>query len=1227
MAARSYAKSTLKLLLVALAFLLAAAIGGVIWLKTLDTEVYRRTLERELSGLLGRTVSVDAVAFELSLRPALSVRGLRIANPPWASRPDFVSVSSGEARVDLPALWKGRLAIDAVRLDDVDLLLERNADGTGNWTLGAPQRSDKPVSMPDFQTVALARVRLGWRQHDGAVLAADIDSAKATIVDAMPFELEAQGRFRDTPIGLQAKADRSLQAALRQQPLRLAIKLTQQDAALALDLRLPSIDSADGIELGLDASGQHLASWAGIAGLALPDWGPYSLSAQARFGQGKLDVYAFKASLDGLPTHPPHLEIDSGKLLLGRAADTQLSAQGRIGEAALSLQAGTAASQPAAEAGSATPFELNAVLAGLALSAEGRIAADDAAPDLSVRAHGDAMGALRTITGVERDQGLPLDIAAQLVRTRNGYAAQAIRGKLIGVPVSGHLDYQREPRTSLSGALELGMLNLEHPALKALGSKPDGAGSAAGTPPAWLDRIESELSLRVAGLAGLPFPARDLSAQLRWRDQTLQIPALAATLAGTPITGDGTLRWRDGRMQVSGKLNVPLLDLGKLGTANRGGTGPRGRRSPIDQPLPLAPLRALDADLRLDIARIAGAPAAIQNIAAQARLQSGRAGIDVASATIAGVPLKGSVKLDASGAGWRLDANAAADRIDLGSLLRTRNQPDTLSGTILGTQAALGTRGNSARELLANARLSIRSGPFSLALPRDGLAFTVDRASVDVEPGAPLRLSADGKAFGAPVALTMSGGTLAELAEPATAWPKIAASLRSTLDGQQLQVDASTGPLQRLASLHDVPLTLRATAPGASATLEGTVRDLAAPAATPLTTRIELANLAQTAKLFTPLRLPALRVQASGRVALGDGQIAIDGLAAQVGNSDAAGKLQIGWRDQPRLVANLSSKTLDLRQWEQEPAPGQQPLLDRPIPARELLAQDLQLQLRAQRLLLHDYDLAQIQLDGTLQRGLLQLSAQAAEGNLHGEMRFDVRQTPGLALRLQLNEVDSRTLYTEASMPRGGAAPLISMRAQLAANGTTLRRMLETADGGFLITAGPGRLPVQAGYGFERLAGNLLLTLLPGRPADEFNQLVCAAAHFDVAKGVATSSDGIVLRLQRMDILGSGAVNLGSGQILFGYRAVHRNFFSVSLLGLTSGVARVTGTLSEPKVELDPSGVLLTGGAAWATAGVSLLAGELWRKFEATGDPCSRIADGARIPDGPLETLLSAQSR
>ncbi|MGO4394733.1 AsmA family protein [Variovorax sp. M-6] len=1212
------------MLLWATGLLLAAALGLMLFLKTLDAEVYQRAVERQLSSVLDRKVSIGGLSFDLGVRPTLSVRDLRIANPSWASRPDFVTAASGEARLDLIALWKGRVEMRAVRLEGVDLLLERNAQGEGNWLFGTPDRSTQRAALPDFGTVSLTDVHIGWRPAGGAVEQIRVDTAEATISDGAPFRVQALADYRQTPMQLTVEANASLQAALDGEPWRLAVGLRPKGASLTLDVRLASIASLEGLELGIEATGEHLDAWSGVLGQTLPGWGPYRLSAQARYARGSLQVEDLGLSLDGLPMQPSRLEIGSGKAVLGASVDTRLTLAGKVGDAAFSLEASSAPWPALQKIGGAAPLTLRAELAGFTLSANGNLTPATEATDfdLALTARGDAMAPLRALAGLRPSQALPVDLSARVTRSKEGYAARNIRGLVLASAVSGDLAYASAPRARLSGSLNLGRLDLNRLDAKALESaapesRPRDA-SVAGAP-AWLKSVEADLSLRVAAITGLPLPARDLAGRVRWRDDVIEVQGLAATLADTVVTGDGTLRWRDGRPQIAGNAGIAVLDFAKLG----GSAAKKGPRSAFDEPLPLAPLRAFDARLQLDIARIAGAPVPIGKVAALANLRGGKLAIDLTSATVANAPVQGQVTVDASGRAWRVDANAKADRIDVAALLRSPNRPDSTSGAIQGLQVLFGSRGTSVRDLMKQAKLSVRTAPFSLAVGRDRSPVQVQQANIEVEPGGPVRASAVGHALGAPMNLTVVAGPLAELLNPETAWPKMEANLRTALDGDTLHVLATSGPLQRLIGLRDVPLSLQATLPGARATLEGKVGNLEAPTGTRLAARIEIDNLAKTATSFTASRLPALPVSASGRVTLGDGEVAVDDLSAQAGKSDAAGRLRFRWRDRPRLSADLTSRLIDVTQWE-APTPNETPLLDRPLRMPFLLSHDAQLRLRAERFLLQRYDLAKLQLDGTLTNGLIQVSTAAAEGELRGELRLDLHQeVPGAALRLSLKQVDTEALYTARAGPSSGVArPPLSISAQLAGTGTTVRHMLTTGRGEFLLTAGAGTLPINSGYGFERIAGNLLLTLVPGRRAADNTQLECAAARFTIADGVATSSDGVALRLKHLDILGGGAVNLKTSEILFGYRAVRREFFQFSLLGLTSGVAKLTGTLSNPTVELDPSGALLVGTAAWATGGISLLAGDLWRKLESTANPCDRIAAGTQLSSDPLDVLI-----
>ena len=114
----------------------------------------------------------------------------------------------------------------------------------------------------------------------------------------------------------------------------------------------------------------------------------------------------------------------------------------------------------------------------------------------------------------------------------------------------------------------------------------------------------------------------------------------------------------------------------------------------------------------------------------------------------------------------------------------------------------------------------------------------------------------------------------------------------------------------------------------------------------------------------------------------------------------------------------------------------------------------------------------------------------------------------------------------------------------------------------------------------------------------------------------------MAVRFKDVDILGSGAINLVTRQIAFGFKAVRRRWFSFSFLDIAGDLATIGGTLDNPRVGLDPGGTLVTGGAAWATAGLSLVATRFWRKLSAADDPCQAIIEQGRTKSDPIDSLI-----
>ena len=274
----------------------------------------------------------------------------------------------------------------------------------------------------------------------------------------------------------------------------------------------------------------------------------------------------------------------------------------------------------------------------------------------------------------------------------------------------------------------------------------------------------------------------------------------------------------------------------------------------------------------------------------------------------------------------------------------------------------------------------------------------------------------------------------------------------------------------------------------------------------------------------------------------------------------------------------------------------------------------------------HVLDLDDFDLQAKLENGLLKASVGIAEGESKVTLQFNARSdVPVVGVTASMRNLDRDALKPDTVLQRYKDAPRLSVQAELAGGGTTPREIYASTRGNVLLHAGPGRIrPIGSQFFVETVSSDLLQTLTPGKKPEDYNNLECAAAHFSITDGVASSPDGIAFRFKRMDLFGSGAVNLTTREILFGFKAVRRKWWSISFLDLAGDFASIGGTIDNPKVGLSPADVIVQGGAAWATLGLSLLATNLFRKLNSAQDPCGQIVEKGRTAITPIDNLLKS---
>jgi hypothetical protein len=105
------------------------------------------------------------------------------------------------------------------------------------------------------------------------------------------------------------------------------------------------------------------------------------------------------------------------------------------------------------------------------------------------------------------------------------------------------------------------------------------------------------------------------------------------------------------------------------------------------------------------------------------------------------------------------------------------------------------------------------------------------------------------------------------------------------------------------------------------------------------------------------------------------------------------------------------------------------------------------------------------------------------------------------------------------------------------------------------------------------------------------------------------------------------SVDLKSEKLQVNVRTTPERALSVSAGELVNPYVRVVGTLAAPRLAVDETGLLITGGAAVATGGLSILARGIWDRLSRAREPCGAASANAiedlkdRFPDLVIEGI------
>jgi len=364
----------------------------------------------------------------------------------------------------------------------------------------------------------------------------------------------------------------------------------------------------------------------------------------------------------------------------------------------------------------------------------------------------------------------------------------------------------------------------------------------------------------------------------------------------------------------------------------------------------------------------------------------------------------------------------------------------------------------------------------------------------------------------------------------------------------------------------------------------------------------------------------------------------LDPIAVQWGHGDLTGKLDFRPGDIPTINANLHSKYInlpflfpDLDELEKQEAARvdggrtadtrmatgeltkkelkERVISDEPLDFSWLkkVQADIKYQVDevysrddAKSRALYDISIAngvlssrQMSWDGTFVSGDTELTIRALEAGAEIDLYLDYQRIPLLQLLGGRPRYDADAFY----------------RAQISTKGNSFRELAKNSNGALIFQGGGGRIDNK---GMDLILGDALEEILnrlnPFSETDPTTKVVCHAGAITVKDGKMAVAPGLVLRTDKMDVAIGGSIDLHREKLDLVFNTRSRKGIGISAGKAITPYFKISGTMANPRLAIDPKGVALSGSAAVATAGLSILAEGLWDRWIATAkNPCEGL--------------------
>lgn len=363
--------------------------------------------------------------------------------------------------------------------------------------------------------------------------------------------------------------------------------------------------------------------------------------------------------------------------------------------------------------------------------------------------------------------------------------------------------------------------------------------------------------------------------------------------------------------------------------------------------------------------------------------------------------------------------------------------------------------------------------------------------------------------------------------------------------------------------------------------------------------------------------LPAVDFNATASAHNSAEKITMSDLSVTFDKSDINGEISVIKGETQEVVAELTSKLLDLRpfssvvavnspQTKKTKSGNHYVFRKEPLQLALLEGVETDVKFSANHFYYDLAELKDVMINASVHDGHLDAKFKCTspnEGYAAGKIDLKILNKEVIVETL-VSLSDFRMSALKSEGISSAEVPPMSVSIEIKSEGSSPRELAAAVNGRILFTLGSGKINNNMLKMFSNdIIMQLASALNPFAENEEFSQWDCTVININIVDGRAKIDD-MLAQGENVMIVGGGDIDLKTEELHVKFNTKPRSGVGISAGMFVTPFIKVTGMLDSPCIGMNKKGTLLTGGAAIASGGLSLVLQRAFDRVTADGDRC-----------------------